>query len=163
MAFQRLLLLEYGGGPEKDRNVCVFVVGTLCMLSSDSSCQQNVLWHDGDSPGMDGTQVGIIKQPDKVCLRCFLETQYHCRLEPQVHLEVLGDLPHQPLEGQPLDEQCRGLLKVTDVLQSCSPRSVPVEFSCLPCILASWIFLFCSSVQSSTRWPSKVLSFGREI
>ena len=22
MAFQRLLLLEYGGGPEKDRNVC---------------------------------------------------------------------------------------------------------------------------------------------
>ena len=24
LAFQRQLLLEYGGGPEKDRNVCVF-------------------------------------------------------------------------------------------------------------------------------------------
>ena len=23
MAFQRLLLLEYGGGPEKDQNVCL--------------------------------------------------------------------------------------------------------------------------------------------
>ena len=36
-------------------------------------------------------------------------------------------------------------------------------FTCLPCILASCIFLFCSSVQSNTRWPSKVLSFMREM
>ena len=36
-------------------------------------------------------------------------------------------------------------------------------FTCLPCILASCIFLFCSSVQSNTRWPSKVLSFVREM
>ena len=77
MAFQRLLLLEYGGGPEKDRDVC-FCGGTLRTLSPDSSCQQDVLWHDGDSPGMDGTQVGIVKQPDKVCLHRFLETQYRC-------------------------------------------------------------------------------------
>ena len=75
MAFQRLLLLEYGGGPEKDRDVC-FCGGTLRTLSPDSSCQQDVLWHDGNLPGVDGTQVGIVKQPDKVCLRRFLETQY---------------------------------------------------------------------------------------
>ena len=50
--------------------------GTLCVLSPDLPCQQDVLWHDGNSPGVDGTQVGIIKQPDKVCLRRFLETQY---------------------------------------------------------------------------------------
>ena len=36
-------------------------------------------------------------------------------------------------------------------------------FTCLPCILASCIFLFCSSVQSKMRWPSKVLSFVREM
>ena len=78
MAFQRLLLLEYGGGPEKDRDVCFCVGGTLRMLSSDSSCQQDVLWHDGNSPGMDGTQVGIVKQSDKVSLCRFLETQYRC-------------------------------------------------------------------------------------
>ena len=36
-------------------------------------------------------------------------------------------------------------------------------FTCLPCILASCIFLFCSSVQSNTRWPSKVLSFVLEM
>ena len=75
MAFQRLLLLEYGGGPEKDRDVC-FCGGTLRTFSPDLSCQQDVLWHDGNSPGVDGTQVDIVKQPDKVCLRRFLETQY---------------------------------------------------------------------------------------
>ena len=31
-------------------------------------------------------------------------------------------------------------------------------FTCLPCILASCIFLFCSSVQSNSWWPSMVLS-----
>ena len=36
-------------------------------------------------------------------------------------------------------------------------------FTSLPCILASCIFCFCSSVQSNTQWPSIVLSFGREI
>ena len=105
LAFQGYSLLEYGGGPEKDRVVC-FCGGTLPMLSPDSSCQQDVLWHDGDSPGMDGTQVSIVKQPDKVRLCRFLETQYRRLLEPQVCLEILGDLPHQPLERQLPDEQC---------------------------------------------------------
>ena len=105
MAFQRLLLLEYGGGPEKDRDVC-FCGGTLRTFSPDSSCQQDILGHDGNSPGVDGTQVGIVKQPDKVCLCHFLETQYRRRLEPQVCLEILGDLPHQSLERQLPDEQC---------------------------------------------------------
>ena len=90
----------------KRTEMFVFGGGTLHTLSPDSSCQQDVLRHDVNSPGMDGTQVGVIKQPDQVCLRCFLETQYRRRLEPQVCLEVLGDLPHQPLERQFLNEQC---------------------------------------------------------
>ena len=67
--------MEYGGGPEKDRNVC-FLVMALRTLSPDSSGQLDIPWHDGNSPGVDGTQVGVVKQPDKVCLHCFLETQY---------------------------------------------------------------------------------------
>ena len=43
------------GGPEKDRNV---------------------FWHDGDSPGMDSTQIGVFEQPDEIGFCCFLETQY---------------------------------------------------------------------------------------
>ena len=89
----------------KRTEMFVFGGGALRMLYPDPSCQHDVPWHDGNSPGVDGTQVGVIEQPDKVCLRCFLETQYRHRLEPQVCLIVLGDLPHQPLERQFPDEQ----------------------------------------------------------
>ena len=74
--FSRVTPLGVCGGPEKDRNVRVG--GTLHMLSPDSSCQEYVLRHDGNSLGVDGTQVSIIEQPDKVCLRRLLETQYRC-------------------------------------------------------------------------------------
>ena len=116
----------------KRTEMFVFGGGTLCTLSPDLSCQHDVPGHDGNSPGVDGTQVGIIKQPDKVRLRCLLETQYHRRLEPQVCFVVLGDLSHQPLEGQLADQKCCGFLKVTNVLQSHGPRSVPVGFHQLP-------------------------------
>ena len=75
MAFQGLLLLEYVV-VLKRTEMCVFGGGTLRTLSPDSSCQLDVSWHDGNSPGVDSTQVGIIKQPDKVRLCCLLETQY---------------------------------------------------------------------------------------
>ena len=60
----------------KRTEMFVFGGGTLHVLSPDSPCQQDVLWYDGNLPGVDGTQVGVVKQPDKVCLRRFLETQY---------------------------------------------------------------------------------------
>ena len=75
--FSRVTPLGVCGGPEKDRDVC-FCGGTLRTLSPDSSCQLDIFWHDGNSPGMDGTQVSIIEQLDKVCLRRLLETHYHC-------------------------------------------------------------------------------------
>ena len=75
--FSRVTPLGVCGGPDKDRDVC-FCGGILRTLSPDSSCQLDVFRHDGNSPGVDGTQVGIIKQLDKVCLRRLLETQY-CR------------------------------------------------------------------------------------
>ena len=65
-------------GPEKDQNVCVFVVVSLCSFSLDSSCQLDVFWHDGDLSGMDCTQIGIFEQPHEIGLHCFLETQYGC-------------------------------------------------------------------------------------
>ena len=75
MAFQGLLLLEYVV-VLKRTEMCVFVAGLLHVLSPDSPCQEEIFWHDGNSPCVDGTQVGIIKQPDNVCLRRLLETQY---------------------------------------------------------------------------------------
>ena len=117
-----------GWSLEGPKCLCFCDGGTLRLLSSDSSGQLDILWHDGNSPGVNGTQIGVIEQPNKVSLCCFLETQYCRRLEPQVCLVVLGDLPHQPLERQLSDEQCCALLEMTDVIQSCHPCSVPVGF-----------------------------------
>ena len=74
MAFQGLLLLEYV--VVLKRTGMFFVVGLYARSPRIRPCQLDVFWHDGDSPGVDGTQVGIIEQPDKVRLCCLLETQY---------------------------------------------------------------------------------------
>ena len=73
MAFQGLLLLEYVV-VLKRTEMCVLVVGLLQVFSPDSPCQKDIFGHDGNSPSMDGTQVGVIKQPDEICLRRFLKT-----------------------------------------------------------------------------------------
>ena len=39
----------------------------------DSPGQLDVLGHDGDTPGMDGTEVGVLKQSHKVCFGSLLE------------------------------------------------------------------------------------------
>ena len=75
--FSRVTPFGVCGGPEKDRNVRV-CGGTLRALSPDPSCQQYILRHDGNSPSMDGTQVSIIEQLDKVCFRRLLKTHYRC-------------------------------------------------------------------------------------
>ena len=57
----------------------------------------DVLWHDGDSLGVDGAQVGVFEEADQVGFAGFLESCDGGRLESQVGLEVLGDLSDQTL------------------------------------------------------------------
>ena len=59
---------------------------------------------------MDGAQVGVLKQSNKVSLAGLLKSHDGGALEPQVSLEVLGNLTNKPLEGQLTDEQFSGLL-----------------------------------------------------
>ena len=79
----------------------------LGALPSDPSGKLDVLGHDGDSLGVDGAEVGVLKQPDQVGLAGLLQGHHGRALEPQVGLEVLGDLTDQPLEGELPDEQLR--------------------------------------------------------
>ena len=77
MAFQGLLLLEYVV-VLKRTEMFVLVVGLYVRsprirLASSISFGMMVT-----RPAMDGTQVSIIEQLDKVCLRRLLETQYRC-------------------------------------------------------------------------------------
>ena len=87
----------------------------LCTLSSDSSGQLDVLGHDGDPLGVDGAQVGVLEKSDEVSLAGLLESHDGRALEPQVGLEVLGDLSDKTLEGQLADEELGGLLVPPDL------------------------------------------------
>ena len=98
----------------------------LSSLSTDSSGQLDVLWHDGDTLGMDGTQVGVLKQTNQISLTGFLESHDSRALESQVSLEVLGNFSHQTLEGQLADEELSGLLVSSDFTESNSSWPVSV-------------------------------------
>ncbi len=99
----------------------------LSPLATDSPGQLDVLGHDGDPLGMDGAQVGVLKESNKVGLTGFLESSHSRALEPQVSLEVLSNLTNQTLEGELADEELSGLLVTTDLTKSHSSRLVAVR------------------------------------
>ena len=71
---------------------------------------------------MDGTQVGVLEQPNQVGLRGFLESRDGRRLEPQISLKLLSNLTNQTLEGQLPDQQLGGLLEPSDLTESDGTR-----------------------------------------
>lgn len=105
--------------------IMVLYLGTL---ASDASGQLDVLGHDGDTLGVDGAQVGVLKQTDEVSLASLLKGHDGGALETQVSLEVLGDLTDQTLEGQFADEKLSALLVTTDLPQGDGSRPVTMGF-----------------------------------
>ena len=59
---------------------------------------------------MDGAEIRVLEEADEVGLAGLLEGPDGGRLEPEVGLEVLGDLSDKALEGQLADEKLGGLL-----------------------------------------------------
>ena len=123
----------------------------LCSLSADSAGQLNVLGHDGDALGVDGAQVGVFKQTNKVSLASFLKSHHSGALETQIGLEILSDFSHKTLEGQLADQQLGRFLVTTDLTKSYCTRPVTMRFldstcgrsaftSCLCGELFSWSF-----------------------
>jgi len=98
----------------------------LSSLSSDSPGQLDVLWHDGDTLGVDGTQVGVLKQTNQVGLASLLESANSSWLESEISFEVLSDFSHETLEGQFSDQKLSGLLVSSDLTKSNSSGSVSV-------------------------------------
>ena len=64
-----------------------------------------VLGLDGDSLGVDGSQIGVLEQGDEVGLGSLLQGHHGRRLESEVGLEVLGDFSDESLEGKLSDEE----------------------------------------------------------
>ena len=93
-------------------------VSNLSTLSTDTASQLDVFWHDSNTLGVNGTQVGVLEKTDKVSLTGLLEGHDSRALEAEVSLEILGDLTDQALEGKLADEQLSGLLVSPDLTES---------------------------------------------
>ena len=57
---------------------------SLSTFSTDSPGQLDVLWHDGDSLGVDGAQVGVFEKADQVSLAGLLQSANGSALEPVI-------------------------------------------------------------------------------
>jgi hypothetical protein len=66
---------------------------------------------------VDGAEVGVLEEPDEVGLGGLLQRGDGGALEAEVGLEVLRDLPHQPLEGELADQQLCALLVLADLTE----------------------------------------------
>ena len=75
----------------------------LGTFPADAARQLNILGHDGNTLGVNSTQVGIFKETNEVGFRSFLQGQDSGGLEAQVVLEVLRNLADQALEGSLAD------------------------------------------------------------
>ena len=75
---------------------------------------------------MDGAQVGVLEESNKVSLSSFLEGKNSGPLESKVSLEILGDLTNKSLEGELSDQELSGLLVSSNLTKSDSTRAVSV-------------------------------------
>ena len=98
------------------------------LLASDAASQLDVPGHDRNPLGVDRAQVGVLKEPHQVRLSGLLESFDGRALETQIGLVVLGNLFHQTLEGELVDEEVLGLLVVADLSESHSTGAVAVGF-----------------------------------
>ena len=84
--------------------------GCSSPLATHPPSKLDVLEHDGDVLSVDGAQVGVLEQADEVGLAGLLQGNHGGALEPQVSLEVLGNLADETLERQLADQELGGLL-----------------------------------------------------
>jgi len=99
----------------------------LSPLAADSSCQLDILWHNGHTLGVNCAQVGVLKETDQVSFAGLLKGADGCTLEPEISFEVLSNFSDEPLEGQFADEKLSGFLVATDLTEGDGTGPVPVR------------------------------------
>lgn len=58
----------------------------------------DVFGHNGNTFGVDGAQIGILKQANQISLGSLLESHNCGALEAEIGLEILGDFADETLE-----------------------------------------------------------------
>jgi len=93
-------------------------VSRLRAFTAETPGKGKVLGLDGDTFGMNSSQVGVLEERDEVSLSSFLESHNGGGLEAEIGLEVLSDFTDEPLEGELADEELGGLLVTPDLTES---------------------------------------------
>ena len=74
----------------------------------------HVLWHDGNSLGVDGAEVGVLEESNHVGLSSLLEGKDGRGLESEVGLEIGSDFSDESLERKLSDKELGGFLILSD-------------------------------------------------
>ena len=88
----------------------------------------NILGHDRDTLGVNGTQVSILEKTNEVRLSGLLKSENGRSLETKVAFEILSDFSNETLKRELADEQVGRLLIPTDFAEGDGSRSVTVGF-----------------------------------
>ena len=120
-------LFRTSGGSEKSR-LNVEDKLNLSPFPTDAASELDILGHDGHALGVDGTQVGVLEEPNQVSLASFLQRQNGRTLEPQLSLEILGYFTNQTLERQLSDEKLGALLVTANLSEGHCTRTIAMRF-----------------------------------
>ena len=96
--------------------LCIYIV--LRALAANATGQLHVLWEDGDTPSMDGAQVGVLKERNQICLCRLLQSHESRRLEVQFALVFLSNLSNQTHERKLAKEKLHAPLVPADLPES---------------------------------------------
>lgn len=102
----------------------LYVCGALASLTTNATSKIDVLWHNGNTLGVECTQIGVLEQTNKVRLGSLLDCKDSKRLETQIGVVVLSNLTHKSLERELANQQLSGLLELPDLTQSHSAWTI---------------------------------------
>ena len=97
-------------------------------LSTDSAGELHVLWHDGNSLGVDSAKVGVLEKTNHVGFRSLLEGKDGRGLESEFASVLRGDFTDESLEWEFSDEKLGALLESSDFSESDGSWSESVGF-----------------------------------
>lgn len=98
------------------------------VISTDATSELHIFRHDGDTLGMNRTEIRVFKESNEEVLRGFLESKDRRGLETNVgRRTVLGDFSEQTLEGRLAQEQFGALLVLANLSESNCSGTVALE------------------------------------
>ena len=75
----------------------------------------DVFWHDGNSLGVNGAEVGVFEKSDHVGFSGLLESEDGRGLESKIGLEIVGNFSDESLERKLSNEELSRFLESSDL------------------------------------------------